>query len=238
LAKSRKYYDHGNTDGEPVSNKPSAPQDHPLILAVDDDASERALVERALIKNGYTVLTAETGELALRIMEKIVPTVVVVDVSLPGMSGYDLCLALKADPRLKNIPIVFLSGRDLPRDFQMGREAGGVFYIPKSSSLENLLTAVRMLCGARQSRPSSILSSLQRPELGAKDGAVTETMIHDFDIFEKSPDGTVAWREVVSGLEPAIARMKALASNSTNEFVLLHSATNRIVERAKVSESR
>jgi CheY-like chemotaxis protein len=132
----------------------STPQGHELIIAVDDDAADRALIERALAKSGYTVQTAETAELALQIMEKIVPSVLVVDVSLPGMSGYDLCSVLKADKRLRNIPIVFLSGHDSPGDFQRGREVGGMFYIPKSSAMEKLVKVVRTLCATRRPQTS------------------------------------------------------------------------------------
>jgi DNA-binding response OmpR family regulator len=150
----------GNTDREKSARHDHlTPQDQPLIIAVDDDASDRALIERALIKNGYTVQTTETAELALQIMESIVPAVVIVDVSLPGMSGYDLCTVLKGDTRLKNIPIVFLSGRDSPSDFQMGWQAGGVFYIPKSGGMEGLLNVLRMLCVARPSHPSPSVHS-------------------------------------------------------------------------------
>jgi hypothetical protein len=63
-------------------------------------------------------------------------------------------------------------------------------------------------------------------------------MLTEFDIFEKLPDGTIVWREVVSGLEPAVLRMKALASVSTNEFILLYSPSNKIVDRANVPGSK
>ena len=130
----------------------SLSRDHPLILVVDDDASDRALIEHVLTKYGYTVLTIETCELALRVMETIVPIVIVVDVSLPGMSGFDLCSVLKSDDRLRSIPVVFLSGRDSPTDFQIGREVGGVFYLTKSAGMEYLLNVVRMLCAVRSAR--------------------------------------------------------------------------------------
>ena len=64
------------------------------------------------------------------------------------------------------------------------------------------------------------------------------TEFHYFEIFEKLPDGTILRRGLVPGLEPAIARMKEFASTSANEFVLLHSASNKIVERTKAPKSK
>ncbi|MFY9528918.1 MAG: hypothetical protein WAR24_08405, partial [Candidatus Acidiferrales bacterium] len=65
----------------------------------------------------------------------------------------DLCTLLKRDRRMKDIPVVFLTGQDSPKGFKTGCEVGAVFYVPKSSGLEGVVRAVRTLCtGAKVSK--------------------------------------------------------------------------------------
>jgi DNA-binding response OmpR family regulator len=123
-----------------------------MILAVDDDPSDLELIQRVLVRNGFSVQTARSAEEALIIMQDLIPAVLIVDVILPGMSGYDLCSYVKHDRRLKNVPVVILSGRDSSEDFKTGHTVGALFYLSKSSGLGRLLNVVRTLCpvGAKQ----------------------------------------------------------------------------------------
>lgn len=123
----------------------SANQSH-FVLAVDDDPSDLELIQRVLVRNGYAVRTALSSKEAMLLLEQMIPAVVLLDVAMPGMSGYDLCTLFKRDRRTKDIPVVFLTGQDSPKDFRRGREVGAVFYVPKSSGLESVVRAVRTLC--------------------------------------------------------------------------------------------
>jgi CheY-like chemotaxis protein len=123
-----------------------------VILAVDDEPLDLALIERALVRGGYAVQTALSCEDALLILQKLVPKVLILDVAMPGMSGYELCTRLKNDNQLKDIPVVFLSARDSPKDLKTWREVGGAFYVPKAKGFRNLLSAVRVLCVAQERR--------------------------------------------------------------------------------------
>ena len=130
-------------------------QSSQLILVVDDDSSDLALISRILIKNGYCVKTAQSAEDALDSTEQTIPTIVMSDVGLPGMSGLQLCAAIKSREALCHVPVVFLSGRDSPDDFKAGGESGGVFYISKHRGIDNLMVVVNALCPARKSEASS-----------------------------------------------------------------------------------
>jgi twitching motility two-component system response regulator PilH len=147
-----------------MSVKPSA-EDHSsqLILVVDDDTSDLALISRILIKNGYSVKTAQSAEEALEILTQTVPTIVMSDVGLPGMSGLQLCAAIKSREALRDLPVVFLSGRDSPNDFKAGGQSGGVFYISKHRGIDNLMTAVNALCSARTSSPVAAQNPASSP---------------------------------------------------------------------------
>ena len=118
-----------------------------VILVVDDDLSDLSLMERTLSKAGYTVQTASNCQQALSILQKLIPSVLVFDVGLPGMSGFELCSTLKNDEKLKNVPVVFVSGCDSTENYKTGNLVGGVFFVPKAKGWKNLLNAVSLLGG-------------------------------------------------------------------------------------------
>jgi two-component system, OmpR family, response regulator len=129
-------------------------QDAPLVLVVDDDGSDRALVSRLLIKNDYQVQTAENAKEALAFLEHTIPAMILLDVGLPDVLGFELCAAIKKRKALERIPVVFLTGRDTNKDFLAGYESGGVFYLSKNCGLDKLMTAINAVCGSRN-RPAS-----------------------------------------------------------------------------------
>ncbi len=131
-----------------LSNRP------PLVLAVDDSAVQLQFVQSLLERHGYTVKTARSGEDALQMLHEVIPAVLILDVMMTGMSGYDVCRQLKQDEGLRSVPVVFLTARSSPQDFKVGLDAGGVFYLAKPIKGERLLNAVRMLCPLPQTLPS------------------------------------------------------------------------------------
>ena len=125
--------------------KPTVPNKGPLVVAVDDDSVSLRVIKSTLEKNGYIVKTASSGEEALLVLRDVVPDILILDVMMPGMSGYDLCHITKRDERLQIVPVIFLTGHDSPADFKTGQEAGAVFYLTKPIRPDRLLQVVRML---------------------------------------------------------------------------------------------
>jgi len=121
----------------------------PLVLAVDDSPVQLRLIQDALTRNGYAVKTAPSSEEALAMLTVVVPAVIISDVMMSGMSGYELCQQLKRDENLCRIPIILLTGETSPKDFKAGSDAGAVMYVTKPFKPESLLNAVRMLCPAQ-----------------------------------------------------------------------------------------
>ena len=117
----------------------------PLVMAVDDDPSILRIIEMLLSRNGYTVRTAPNGEKALTLLRNLQPTVLITDVQMPGMSGYDLCSVVKHDDRLRNVPVVFLTAQGTPQDYKTGHDMGAVMYMTKPFKPEKLLQVVQML---------------------------------------------------------------------------------------------
>src|SRR3989449_6841224 len=105
-----------------------ASESGPVVLAVDDDPAVLRVIEALLTRNGYMVKTASTGAEALKILSQIVPAVLILDVMMPEISGYDLCYLVKSEERLKKVPVIFLTARGAPQDFKTGQDVGGVIY--------------------------------------------------------------------------------------------------------------
>ncbi|QJE00467.1 response regulator [Massilia forsythiae] len=105
----------------------------PLILAVDDEASNLQLL-RQILQDHYRLRFAKDGPRALELAHEERPNLILLDVMMPGMSGYEVCAALKADPKTAGIPIIFVSALGDIEDELEGFEAGAVDYITKPIS--------------------------------------------------------------------------------------------------------
>jgi DNA-binding NarL/FixJ family response regulator len=133
--------------------------DRDFGLVVDDDADFRTLVTDIFRRGGVTVREASNGEEALEAARKERPSFVLLDVNLPGLSGYDVCRELRAEFG-ERLPIVFISGeRTEPFDRVAGLRLGGDDYIVKGINPSELLARVDRLVGrARAGDPQAATS--------------------------------------------------------------------------------
>jgi len=111
----------------------SMTSNRPLILAVDDEASNLQLL-RQILQDHYRLLFAKDGARALELANKEKPDLVLLDVMMPGMNGYEVCAALKANPLTAPIPVIFVTALSDTADELEGFEAGAVDYITKPVS--------------------------------------------------------------------------------------------------------
>jgi CheY-like chemotaxis protein len=93
--------------------------DKPVVLAVDD-TPENLDVVKGILANDYTVKAAINGEMALKIVEKSPPDIILLDIMMPGMSGYEVCEQLKADSSTRDIPVIFLTAMEQTTDEARG----------------------------------------------------------------------------------------------------------------------
>ncbi len=112
----------------------------PLILAVDDDREILILVQRVLEGRNYRVLTASTGEQALKYLREKKPDLVLLDLLMPNKDGLEICKQIKSEEETRNIPVIILSSRDEETDIVVGLELGADDYITKPFS-ERILQA-------------------------------------------------------------------------------------------------
>jgi DNA-binding response OmpR family regulator len=126
------------------------------ILVAEDERDIRDLISFTLRFAGHEVVTANNGEEALErtLLEK--PDLVLLDVRMPRMTGYETCRRLKADETVKDIPVVFLSAKGQESEVQAGLEAGAVEYILKPFSPDQLTARVRAILGEGSPRLSSL----------------------------------------------------------------------------------
>ncbi len=141
----------------------------PLILVADDEAINRALIQRRLEREGYRVLTAREGGEAVRMAREELPDLVILDVMMPGMDGLDACRALKEDERTRDIPVIFLSARDETEMKVSGLGLGADDYISKPFEAAELIARVHVRIRLKQERDQLRTSAEQAQERAMTD---------------------------------------------------------------------
>ena len=124
------------------------------ILIVDDGEVERKYISRALEKGGYQVVTAENGEMGLKLAMEEKPDLVLLDFIMPGIHGDAVCKRLKMDEKTKRIPVVFLTGSVKPASVIQSYESGAEYYLSKPIGSKELLKQVEMIL-SEQSLPAN-----------------------------------------------------------------------------------
>jgi DNA-binding response OmpR family regulator len=112
------------------------------ILAVDDDPTAVSALRQILQSRGYEVATAASGEEALPLLEAEPFDLVLLDVALPGMSGFDVCRTIRDNPKTQDIPVVFLTAKGRLMDMAEGEDAGSDLYLIKPVLATKLLHMV------------------------------------------------------------------------------------------------
>jgi DNA-binding response OmpR family regulator len=115
------------------------------ILIAEDEPDIRELVAFTLRFAGHEVTTTMNGEEALHKAGEIIPDLIMMDVRMPKMTGYDACRAMKADPKIKDIPVVFLSAKGQDAEIQVGLDAGAEEYLLKPFAPDQLVERVKAI---------------------------------------------------------------------------------------------
>ncbi len=115
------------------------------ILVAEDERDIRELIGITLRFSGYEVELAKNGEEAVKMVPNVMPDLILMDVRMPRMTGYQACAALKKDPATKDIPVVFLSAKGQDKEIQEGIEVGAVDYILKPFAPDDLTRQVERI---------------------------------------------------------------------------------------------
>ena len=137
----------------PHSPEARTPPERPTVLCIDDDPLVSQFYRDFLDARGYRTLTAADGLQGLALAHEDRPDVILLDVMLRGLSGFDICRKLRADPALRDIPIILLTVWDHPSVLTTGRAAGATRTLQKPTDAETLLTVLAQVLGHPPSVP-------------------------------------------------------------------------------------
>lgn len=133
------------------------------ILIVDDTLENLRLLSSMLSIQGYSVRKATGGEMALNSVDSLLPDLILLDILMPDLNGYEVCVQLKRNPQTANIPIIFLSALDDPLDKVKAFDVGGVDYLTKPFQVEEVLARVhnQLLLKSAQEKILGLNNQLQ-----------------------------------------------------------------------------
>ncbi len=121
------------------------------ILIVEDDESLLKFESILLSTKGYLVYGAMTGVAALSDIAEDHPDLIILDITLPGLDGFEVCRRIKGNPETRHIPVLFLSGKTTPADILCGNLAGADQYITKPFKSAKVLAAIKLLLEKEES---------------------------------------------------------------------------------------
>jgi DNA-binding response OmpR family regulator len=131
----------------------------PKILVVDDNPKNREMASLVLEENGYKVTHANSGEDALEIIGKEKPDLILLDVNMGGMDGFQTCLQIKEDQKNRDIAVLFFTGERAVEDIVRSFEVGGRDYVSKPFIEEELLARVKSQIQIKRAKEKDITSA-------------------------------------------------------------------------------
>lgn len=160
------------------------------ILLADDSVTIQKVVAISFASEDVAVVSVDNGDDAITTAREIRPDIVLADVVMPGKNGYEVCAAIKADPDLKHIPVLLLTGTFEAFDESRAREVGSAGHIAKPFEAQSLINEVRRLIDAAGA--SAAQSPADAPAESTESPAVKDDAFDFFEDQESAPDLTPA----------------------------------------------
>ena len=114
-----------------------------IVIGVDDMPQHLRLLQQCVVSRGYTFMAAASGTECLGLVALVEPRLILLDVQMPELDGFETCRRLRSFDRLAHVPIAFLTSRNSPEDVQMGLAAGGNDFILKPVTIARLMERVQ-----------------------------------------------------------------------------------------------
>ncbi len=210
-------------------------QKEEIVLLVEDNPASIGMVSAALEKEGILVSVATTGEKALERAERTLPDLILLDILLPGIDGYETCRRLKDSEKTKEIPILFMSGLTESFDKVKGFDLGGVDYITKPIDTSELLARIRTHLSIQRMQ-----DELRAAKELAESANITKSrfLAHMSHELRSPLQGILGFSELIQtypDLTPQIKKDIRAISNSGNHLLKL---INDLLEMAKIDAGR
>lgn len=171
-------------------------------ILVVDDVSENIKVVGELFRHKHTVLAAKNGKLALELLKRVTPDLILLDIEMPEIDGYEVCRIIKSDPKTASIPIIFVTAKGAEVDEQYGFDLGAVDYITKPFSAEILRRRVEThlsLVSAEEITRVAKASILMLGQAGHYNDTDTGVHIWRMASFAKAVAVAAGWSEGDAG---------------------------------------
>jgi signal transduction histidine kinase/ligand-binding sensor domain-containing protein/DNA-binding response OmpR family regulator len=191
--------------------EPALTPDADLVLVIEDSAEIREFIRATLVAEGYRVLLAAEGPMGVALARAEVPDLVVSDVMMPGLDGYQVCARLKADPATSHIPIVLLTAKSGPDARLEGLETGADSFLTKPFAPRELRAQVRNLLALRQQVRARVEAALRPASAGQEAPAPAQPT-------PAAPDPLAAHVAAVAALPSADQKFLS----RLNELILQH----------------
>lgn len=120
------------------------------ILVVDDDEAQVISLTHFLEREGFKTISARSGAEALQTLDRNPCDLVVLDVAMPGMDGFEVCKRIRSTDKVKHLPVIFLSAKASSADYRTGTKSGGDTYITKPFRNSQLLMMINSLLAMRR----------------------------------------------------------------------------------------
>jgi twitching motility two-component system response regulator PilH len=150
------------------------------ILVADDSPNIREILKISLEADGYTVLLAEDGEQALSLVTQEMPDLLIMDVMMPKVNGFQVCRRVKTDRATHDVPVIMLSAKSAQQDVYWGKDCGADEYMTKPFSTKELVKTIERLLKVRQQRQAGHASGIVE-ELSQRHARGETAQIVQFD---------------------------------------------------------
>ncbi len=181
------------------------------ILIVDDLAENLQLLTDILTKLGYKVRSVTNGKMALRTVRNNPPDVILLDIKMPEMDGYQVCSALKADEETEEIPVIFLSSLNQTNDKVKAFQIGGVDYITKPFQSEEVISRIQTQLTIQQQK-QQLRQEIERHQQTAEILYQSRALLAN--LLNSSPDGIAAMQAVRDIITGEINEFRCLVVNT------------------------
>ena len=151
------------------------------ILIVDDETSNITLLRKILGEEGYKLFVAKNGEKALQQVTTHYPDLILLDIMMPEMDGYEVCRRLKANEKTKDIPIIFVTAKNQDTDETQGLELGAVDYITKPISPAIVKARVKTQLTILEQRRSLEFQNSELERLNREQQGFFQMAVHDLN---------------------------------------------------------
>ncbi|MGA7721872.1 MAG: hybrid sensor histidine kinase/response regulator [Ignavibacteriaceae bacterium] len=194
-----------------------------IVLIVDDNTKNLQLMS-SILNPFYQLLLANTGEKAIKTAELKMPDLILLDIMMPGLSGFDVCRILKENEKTREIPIIFLTAKTEESDISAAFEAGGVDYITKPIKIKEVLVRIKTHLNLKEARETQQKQNEELKKIVANRDKFFSIIAHDLKSpFQSFIGLTEVMAEQINNFSKAelIVSSKELNTCANNFFKLL-----------------